>query len=95
MLHTADECLDNDGKVLYGKKQVTEKWERKCGIHFKHNSLFDMGDNIRLLPVIGMPRDFLHWIILGPNLGLVSYRESHNLFAIQDHRGSSAAAYFK
>ncbi len=23
LLSTADECLDNDGKVLYGKKKVT------------------------------------------------------------------------
>ena len=30
-----------------------------------HNSLFDMADDVGLLPVIGLPRDFLHWIILG------------------------------
>ena len=65
LIRTADACLDNDGKVLYGKKKVTEEWERKYGIHFMHNSLFDMADDVGLLPVIGLPRDFLHWIILG------------------------------
>jgi hypothetical protein len=29
-----------------------------------HNSLFDMADDVGLLPVIGLPRDFLHWIVL-------------------------------
>ncbi len=33
-------------------------------IQFMLNRLFNMVDNIGLLPVIGLPRDFLHWIIL-------------------------------
>jgi hypothetical protein len=65
LLRTADACLGDDGKVLYGKKKVTEEWERKYGIHFMQNSLFDMADDVGLHPVIGLPRDFLHWIILG------------------------------
>ncbi len=62
---TANACLDDDEKVLYGKKKVTENWERKHGNLFMHNSLFDMADDVGLLPVIGLPRDFLHWIVLG------------------------------
>jgi hypothetical protein len=46
LIRTADECLDNDGKVLYGKKKVTEEWEKKYGIHFMHNSLFDIADDV-------------------------------------------------
>ena len=65
LLRTADECLDDNGKVLYGKKKVIEEWEKKYGIHFMHNSLFDIADDVGLLPVIGLPRDFLHWIVLG------------------------------
>jgi hypothetical protein len=65
LLRTADECLDDDGKVLYGKKKVIESWEQKSGLHFMHNSLFEMADDVGLLPVIGLPRDFLHWILLG------------------------------
>ena len=64
LLRTADECLDDDGKVLYGKK-VIERWEQKTGLHFMHNSLFSLADDVGLLPVIGLPRDFLHWILLG------------------------------
>ncbi len=30
-----------------------------------HNSLFDMADGVGLHPVIGLPRDFLHLIVLG------------------------------
>ncbi len=30
-----------------------------------HNSLFEMADDVGLLPVIGLPSDFLHWILLG------------------------------
>ena len=58
-------ALDDNGKVLYGKKKVIEGWEKKYGIHFMHNSLFDMADDVGLLSVIGLPRDFLHWIVLG------------------------------
>ncbi len=65
LLHTADECLDYNGKVLYCKKKVIEEWEKKYGIHFMHNSMFDMADDVGLLPVIGLPSDFLHWIVLG------------------------------
>jgi hypothetical protein len=65
LLRTAESCLDDDGKVLYGKKKVIESWERKTGLHFMHNSLFEMADDVGLLPVIGLPRDFLHWILLG------------------------------
>ena len=65
LLRTADKCLDDNGNVLYGKKKVTAQWEEKYGIHFMHNSLFEMADDVGLLPVIGLPRDFLHWIILG------------------------------
>ena len=65
MLRTAEECLDDDGKVLYGKKKVMERWEQKTGLHFMHNSLFSLADDVGLHPVIGLPRDFLHWILLG------------------------------
>ncbi len=30
-----------------------------------HNSLFYIADDVGLLPVIGLPRNFLHWIVLG------------------------------
>jgi hypothetical protein len=76
-MHTADECLDDNGKVMYGKMKVIEEWEKKYGIHFMHNGLFDMADEVGLLPVIGLPRDFLHWIVLG-----LPY-----FIAIQDHIG--------
>ena len=62
-LCTADKCLDDDGKVLYGKKKAIESWEQKTGLHFIHNSLFSLADDIGLLPVIGLSRDFLHWIL--------------------------------
>jgi hypothetical protein len=39
--------------------------KRGSGIHFMRNSLFDMADNIGLLPVIRLPRDFQHWIFMG------------------------------
>ncbi len=65
MLRTADECLDDDGKVLYGKMKVIESWEQKTGLHFMHNSLFEMADDVGLLPVIGLPRYFLQWILSG------------------------------
>ncbi len=65
LLRTADECLDDDGKVLYGKKKVIERWEQKTGLHFMHNSLFSLADDVGLLPVIGLPRDFLHCTRLG------------------------------
>ena len=58
-------CLDDDGKVIYGKGKVIAKWEQKHGMHFMYNSVFEFADEIGLDPVIGMPRDFLHWIILG------------------------------
>ncbi len=65
LLRTADKCLDDNGKVLNGKKKVFEGWEKKYDIHFMHNSLFDMADDVGLLPVIGLPRDFLQWMVLG------------------------------
>ena len=65
LLRTADECLDDDGKVRYGKKKVIASWEQKTGFHFMHNSLFSLADDVGLLPVVGLPRDFLHWILLG------------------------------
>jgi hypothetical protein len=34
LLCTADECLDDNGRVLYGKKKEIEGWEKKYGIHF-------------------------------------------------------------
>jgi hypothetical protein len=37
----------------------------KYGIHFMHNSLFGMAYDVGLPPVVGLPRDFLHWIVLG------------------------------
>jgi hypothetical protein len=40
LLRKADECLDDGGKVLFGKKKVIESWEQKTGLHFMHNSLF-------------------------------------------------------
>ena len=33
-------------------------------MHFVYNHVFDFADEIRMDPVMGMPRDFLHWIIL-------------------------------
>ncbi len=44
LLRTANESLDDNGKVLNGKKKVIEGWEKKYGIHFMHSSLFDMAD---------------------------------------------------
>ncbi len=58
-------CLDDDGKVIYGKGKVIAKWEQKHGMHLMYNSAFEFADEIGLDPVIGMPRDFLHWSILG------------------------------
>ena len=34
-------------------------------MHFMYNSVFEFADEIGLDQVTGMPRDFLHWIILG------------------------------
>ena len=65
MLRTAATCLDDDGKVIYGKMKVITAWEKKYGMHFMHNSVFEFADEIGLDPVLGLPRDFLHWIILG------------------------------
>ena len=65
LLRTADSCLDDEGAVIYGKKKVIKRWEKKYGMHFVHNSVFEFADEIGLDPVVGMPRDFLHWIILG------------------------------
>ena len=52
LICTVDECLDDDGKVLYGKKKVIERWEQKTGLHFMHNSLLSLADDVGLLPVI-------------------------------------------
>ena len=51
--------------VIYGKGKVIAKWEQKHGMHFMYNSVFEFADEIGLDPVIGMPRDFFYWIILG------------------------------
>ena len=48
MLCMADECLDDDGKVLYGKKKVIDSWEQKTSVHFIHNSLFSLADDVGL-----------------------------------------------
>ncbi len=85
LLCTADECLDDNENVLYGKKKVIEGWEKKYGIHFMHNSLFDIADYVGLLTVIGLPHDFL--LDCAGAIWLVSYCESHTSFAIQDHIG--------
>ena len=58
-------CLDDDGNVIYGKGKVISNWERRYGVHFMYNSVFEFADEIGLDPVMGLPRDFLHWIILG------------------------------
>jgi hypothetical protein len=63
--HNALSCLDDDGQVIYGKGKVISKWEKRHGMHFIHNSVFEFAEEIGLDPVMGMPRDFLHWIILG------------------------------
>ena len=65
MLRTAATCLDDEGNVIYGKKKVITAWEKKYGMHFMYNSVFEFADKIGLDPVLGLPRDFLHWIILG------------------------------
>ena len=58
-------CLDDDGNVIYGKGIVISNWERRYGVHFMYTSVFEFADEIGLDPVMGLPRDFLHWIILG------------------------------
>ena len=63
--HQALSCLDNDGKVIYGKGKVISKWGQLHGVHFMYNCVFEFADEIGLDPVMGMPRDFLHWMILG------------------------------
>jgi hypothetical protein len=80
LIRTADKCLDDYGKVLYGMKQVTDKswWERKYCIHFMHNSLLDMADNIGLLPVIGLPYYFPALI-----LGLFVYHIAKAIIHLQ------------
>ena len=49
---------------MYGKGKLISKWERRHGVHFMYNSVFELADEIGLDPVMGVPRDFLHWIIL-------------------------------
>jgi hypothetical protein len=34
-------------------------------MHFVHNSVVEFADELGFNPVMGMPRDVLHWILLG------------------------------
>ena len=52
-------------------------------MHFMYNSVFEFADEIGLDQVTGMPRDFLHWIILG--LFWLPNRESHIIFDLQNN----------
>ena len=51
--------------MSYMAGNVISNSERRYGVHFMYNSVFEFADEIGPDPVIGMPRDFLHWIFLG------------------------------
>ena len=59
-----------------GRRWAGAEWQNKSlivgsrrpafiQVHFMHNSLFSLADDVGLLPVIGLPSDCLHWILLG------------------------------
>ena len=85
LFRTTDECLDDDGNVVYGKKKVIDGWEKKYGLQFMHNCLFDMADDVGLHPVVGPPRDLFALDYSRPVW--VSHYESYNLFDIPDYPG--------
>ena len=64
MASLADDVLDNDGNVKWGKGKTVTDWERKWRMKFIENgfaSLLGIGFDIFL----GCPRDMLHHILLG------------------------------
>jgi hypothetical protein len=56
-----------------------------------HNSLFDMAGDVELLPVKGLPRDFLHWIVLGL-FGYHIVKATHTSFIEKLNRGRQSAS---
>ena len=64
MRRTADECLNDAGEVIQGKKKVLHDWEIENRMRFGSNAileLFDLGFDA----VLQLPRCFLHLVILG------------------------------
>jgi hypothetical protein len=60
----ADEVLDENGKIRFGKVKVIKEWEQQAGMKFLENGfapLLTAGFDICLFS----PRDLLHHILLG------------------------------
>ena len=56
--------MDDDGKVIYGGKKHTNKWEQKWRMKFLVNG-FVLLLGIDFVAPFGCPRDLLHHILLG------------------------------
>ena len=65
MRRLAESCLDNEGRVIRGRKKLIEKWERSKGMRFLRNHLLEMVEDLNFSLTVPTPRDFLHCIILG------------------------------
>ena len=60
----ADDCLDDNGNIIYEKKKVIEAWQREHRMKFIDNGfscLLDVDFDV----IMGVPRDFLHFVLLG------------------------------
>ena len=60
----ADECLDDRGNIIYGKKKVIEAWQREHRMKFIDNGFTCLMD-VDFDVIMGVPRDFLHFVLLG------------------------------
>jgi hypothetical protein len=60
----ADEVLDENGKIRYGKVKKIKEWEKQVGMKFLENGfapLLKIGFDVCLFS----PRDLLHHVLLG------------------------------
>lgn len=60
----ADECLDDEGCVVHGKRKVIDEWEEKTGSKFLVNGFSELQE-IGFDVLQQCPREVLHHLVIG------------------------------